>query len=69
MDEIVELIMAVQILAAAGAGAKIVYLVLSTMHEEETAQRNRKIRNVLMALILIETAVSLGALIKGYYTK
>lgn len=67
MDKIRELIIVVQLISGVGAMAKIVYYILAYMNDDDYTTRNRKIKNTLIAVILIETALSMAYTIKGYY--
>lgn len=67
MDKIRELTTVIQSAAGIIGMLKIVYIILQAQNEEDHTQRNRKIRNVLIAVILIETAVYLAAKFNGYW--
>ena len=67
MEEINSLIIAIQILAAGGAMVRLVLIIIDHLGEDDKKIRNRKMRNVLIALLLIETCIGLGTLIYSYY--
>lgn len=67
MDEIKELITVIQILSGTGAAVKIVYLILENLNADDLTARNKKIKNVLIVLIMIETVLTAANIIKGYY--
>lgn len=67
MDKIKELIFVIQILAGVGAMARVVYYILAHINDDDYTTRNRKIKNLLVAVILIETALYIANVIKGYY--
>lgn len=67
MDEIKELITVIQILSGTGAAVRIVYLILENLNADDLTARNKKIKNVLIVLILIETVLTAANIIKGYY--
>lgn len=67
MKEIKELITVIQILSGTGAAVKIVYLILENLNADDQTVRNKKIKNVLIVLILIETVLTIANIIKGYY--
>lgn len=67
MDEIKELITVIQILSGTGAAVRIVYLILENLNADDLTARNKKIKNVLIVLIMIETVLTAANIIKGYY--
>lgn len=67
MNEIKELITVIQILSGVGAAGRIVYLILENLNADDQTARNKKIKNVLIVLILIETVLTIANIIKGYY--
>lgn len=67
MEKIKELIVIIQIVAGAGAMARIVYYIIVNLNEDDHRPRNKKIKNVFIALILIETVFTVANIIKGYY--
>lgn len=67
MDEIKELILAIQILSGACAAVKILYLILENLNADDQTARNKKIKNIFIVLILIETVLTVANIIKGYY--
>ncbi len=67
MDEIKELITVIQILSGTGAAVRIVYLILENLNADDLTARNKKIKNVLIVLIMIETVLTAATIIKGYY--
>lgn len=67
MKEIKELILAIQILAVVAAVFRIGYILLINLHEEDKTVSNRKIKNILIVLILMETIGGFARLIKHYY--
>lgn len=67
MNEIKELITVIQILSGMGAAGRIVYLILENLNADDQTARNKKIKNVLIVLILIETVLMIANIIKGYY--
>ena len=68
MDKIKELITVIQASAGVFGMLRVVYIILTSQTEDDHTQRNRKIRNVLIAVIIIETAIYLATAITGYYT-
>lgn len=67
MNNIRQLILAVQVVAGAGALARIVYHIIINLNEDDHTARNKKIKNVFIALILIETVFTVANIIKSYY--
>lgn len=67
MENIKNLILAVQVVAGVGAMVRIVYLILMNLNEDDHTARNKKIKNVFIALILIETVLTIANIIKSYY--
>ncbi len=67
MEKIKELIVVIQVVAGAGVAVKVVYYILTGLNEDDHTMRNKKIKNLLIALILIETVMTIANLIKGYY--
>lgn len=67
MDEIKELILVLQVLSGAGAAVRITYLVLENLNAEDQTARNKKIKNIFIVLIMIETVLTIANIIKGYY--
>lgn len=67
MDKIKELITVIQVVAGAGAMTRVVYYILAHINDDDFTTRNKKIKNVLIAVILIETALYIANVIKGYY--
>lgn len=67
MNRIKELILVIQVIAGAGAMARIVYYIITSLNEDDHTARNKKIKNVFIALILIETVFTVANIIKSYY--
>lgn len=67
MDEIKELILVIQAIAGAGGMVRIVYLIFENLNEDDHTMRNKKMKNILIVLVLIETALYAANIIKGYY--
>lgn len=67
MDEIKDLILAVQIAALPVSLFRAAYIYFDHMQDEDAKMRNKKIRNLTIALILIEISLSMGYLIMRYY--
>lgn len=67
MKNIRELILAVQVVAGVGALARIVYYIITSLNEDDHTASNKKIKNVFIALILIETVFTVANIIKSYY--
>lgn len=68
MESMKELITVIQVAAGAGGMARVVYFILMNLNEDDHTARNKKIKNVFVALILIETVLTVASIIKGYYT-
>lgn len=68
MNEIIELITVVQTLSGAGAAVRIVYLILENLNADDLTVRNKKIKNVLIVLVMIETVLTAARIIRGYYS-
>lgn len=67
MNSLKDLIFAVQVLIPPAATLKIIKLFGEHTMDEDKGTRNRRIRNVLIIMIVCETIISLGELIKSYY--
>lgn len=67
MKEIETLIIVIQILAGGGALLRLVLIIIDHIGDEDKTIRDKKMRNVLIALVLIETCVGFGTLIYSYY--
>ncbi len=67
MNEIIELITVVQALSGTGAAVRIVYLILENLNADDQTARNKKIKNVLIVLIMIETVLTAARIVRGYY--
>lgn len=67
MQNIKDLIIAIQIAAPLVALFRIKYIFSMHMDEEDNGLKKRKVRNVAIALVLIEIGLSLGNIVKGYY--
>ena len=67
MNELKELIVAIQIVAGVTAIYRIAAILFETIHDEDKAPRNKKLTNVMIAIILIETITTAGNLILYYY--
>lgn len=67
MEEIKSLIYVVQGIAIGGSLVRCVLIILEHLHDDDMTIRNKKMRNVLIALLLIETGIGLGTIISSYY--
>lgn len=67
MEEIKDLILAVQIAALPVSVFRAAYIYFDHMQDEETKMRNKKMRNLAIALVLIEISLSMGYLFMSYY--
>ncbi|MCI8507277.1 MAG: hypothetical protein HFJ06_01745 [Lachnospiraceae bacterium] len=67
MVEIKNLIAAVQIMAVIIAIARIAVLKLQNLPEDDQRQTNRKIKNIVKAVIIIESIITIVAYLQKYY--
>lgn len=67
MEEIKDLILAVQIAALPVSLFRAGYIYFDHMQDEDTKMRNKKTKNLAISLILIEISLSMGYLIMRYY--
>ena len=67
LDNLKNLIYVIQGIAGAGGMAKVVYLIIQHLHDDDMTMRNKKIKNTLEAIILIETVLTLTTIFKNYY--
>lgn len=67
MDEIKELIIAIQIIAGTGGMVRATYWILMGLNEEDYSPYKKKIKNVIIAVVLIETVFTLTGVFLGYY--
>ena len=67
MDKIKELISVIQGLTVGAAMLKILYIIIQSKSEEDTRERNRKIRNIIIVVIIIETVIYLSEMINRYW--
>lgn len=67
MVEIKNLIAAIQIMAVVIAIARIAALKLQTLPEDDHRQADRKIKNIVKAVIIIESIVTIAAYLQKYY--
>lgn len=67
MEEIKDLILAVQIAALPVSLFRAGYIYFDHMQDEDTKMRNKKMKNLAISLILIEISLSMGYLIMRYY--
>lgn len=67
MDSIKELILVVQAVAPGAALFRIVYYIITTMNDDDKTAGKKKIRNILVALVFIETVLTILGIIRGYY--
>ncbi len=67
MDELKELIVTIQIIAGVAALYRMAAILLETVHDEDKSPRNKKLKNLMIAIILIETITTAGNLILHYY--
>lgn len=68
MQQLKQLIIAVQVMTPIVGAARIGYLMLINLHEAEKNPMYKKIKNTLMAIIMIEFVLYTAAMIKGYYS-
>ncbi len=67
MKQLQELILAIQIISASMGLVRAAALGLEHMHDDDMTIRNKKIKHVVMAVILIETITVMGTIILHYY--
>lgn len=67
MEEIKSLIYVIQGIAIGGSLVRCVLIIVDHLHDDDMTIRNKKLRNVLIALLLIETCIGLGIIINSYY--
>ncbi len=67
MEEIKDLILAVQIAALPVSLFRAGYIYFDHMQDENTKMRNKKMKNLAISLILIEISLSMAYLIMRYY--
>lgn len=67
MNQLQELIVAIQIVSGGLGILRAAGLLLEHMYDDDMTIRNRKIKHVVMAVILIETITVMGTIILHYY--
>ncbi len=67
MVEIKNLIAAIQIMAVIIAIARIAVLKLQNLPEDDQRPVNRKIKNIVKAVIIIESIITIVAYLQKYY--
>lgn len=61
------LVICIQFLAIGAAAARICYLILENVDEDDKTPLKKRVRNVVKILILIELVISVGEMIQRYY--
>lgn len=67
MVEIKNLIAAIQVMSVIIAIARIAVLKLQNLQEEDQKPVNRKIKNIVKAVIIIESILTIVAYLQKYY--
>lgn len=67
MTEIKNLIAAIQVMTIIIAIARISVLKLQNLQEDDQRQVNRKIKNIIKVIIIIESILTIVAYLRKYY--
>lgn len=67
MEDIKELINAVQVIIPVAGACKIIKIIADSSSDEDKSPMTKRIKRVIAVIILAETVITFGTLIKGYY--